>query len=38
MKQIKFAMRYVARHWWQYALGILALYLVDQINHMMEKG
>ena len=32
MKQIKFAMRYVARHWWQYALGILALYLVDQIN------
>ena len=32
MKQMKFAMKYVARHWWQYALGILALYLVDQIN------
>lgn len=32
MKQLKFAMKYVARHWWQYALGILALYLVDQIN------
>ena len=32
MKQLKFAMRYVARHWWQYALGIAALYMVDWVN------
>ncbi|MBQ4579166.1 MAG: ABC transporter ATP-binding protein [Clostridia bacterium] len=32
MKELKFAARYVARHWWQYLLGILALYLVDQVN------
>ena len=32
MKELKFAGRYVARHWWQYLLGILALYLVDQVN------
>lgn len=32
MKQLKFAGRYVARHWWQYVLGILALYVVDQVN------
>ena len=32
MKMLKFAGRYVARHWWQYLLGILALYLVDQVN------
>ena len=32
MKALKFAARYVARHWWQYLLGILALYLVDQVN------
>lgn len=32
MKTLKFAGRYVARHWWQYLLGILALYLVDQVN------
>ncbi len=32
MKSLKFAGRYVARHWWQYLLGILALYLVDQVN------
>ena len=24
MKQLKFAARYVGRHWWQYVLGILA--------------
>ena len=32
MKSLKLAGRYVARHWWQYLLGILALYLVDQVN------
>ncbi len=32
MKELKFAGRYVARHWWQYLLGILALYVVDQVN------
>ncbi len=32
MKTLKFAGRYVARHWWQYVLGILALYVVDQVN------
>ncbi len=32
MKQLKFAARYVGRHWWQYLLGIAALYLVDQVN------
>ena len=32
MKLLKFAGRYAARHWWQYLLGILALYLVDQVN------
>ena len=32
MKALKFAGRYVARHWWQYVLGILALYVVDQVN------
>jgi len=32
LKTLKFAGRYVARHWWQYLLGILALYLVDQVN------
>jgi len=32
MKTLKFAGRYIARHWWQYVLGILALYMVDQVN------
>ena len=32
MKQLKFALRYIARHWWQYLLGIAALYMVDQVN------
>ena len=32
MKTLKFAGRYVLRHWWQYLLGILALYVVDQVN------
>ncbi len=32
MKELKFAARYVGRHWWQYLLGILALYVVDQVN------
>ena len=32
MKQFKFALRYIARHWWQYALGIAALYMVDWVN------
>lgn len=32
MKELKFAGRYIARHWWQYVLGILALYVVDQVN------
>ncbi len=32
LKTLKFAARYVLRHWWQYLLGILALYLVDQVN------
>ena len=32
MKQFKFALRYIARHWWQYLLGIAALYMVDWVN------
>ena len=32
MKTLRFAGRYIARHWWQYVLGILALYIVDQVN------
>ena len=32
MKQFRFALRYIARHWWQYALGIAALYMVDWVN------
>lgn len=32
MKQVKFAGRYIARHWWQYLLGIAALYMVDWVN------
>ena len=32
MKQLKFAARYIARHWWQYLLGIAALYMVDWVN------
>ena len=32
MNQFKFAARYVARHWWQYVLGIAALYMVDWVN------
>ena len=32
MKQLRFALRYVARHWWQYVLGIAALYMVDWVN------
>ena len=32
MKQFKFALKYIARHWWQYALGIAALYMVDWVN------
>ena len=30
MKTLKFAGRYVLRHWWQYLLGIAALYVADQ--------
>ncbi len=32
MKQVKFAGRYILRHWWQYLLGIAALYMVDWVN------
>ncbi|MDD6051994.1 MAG: ABC transporter ATP-binding protein [Clostridiales bacterium] len=32
MKQLKFAARYIVRHWWQYLLGIAALYMVDWVN------
>ncbi len=32
MRELKFAGRYVRRHAWQYLVGILALYLVDQVN------
>ncbi len=32
MNTLKLAGRYIARHWWQYLLGILALYVVDQVN------
>ncbi len=32
MKQLKFAGRYIVRHWWQYLLGIAALYMVDWVN------
>ena len=32
MQTLKFIGKYVLRHWWQYVLGILALYMVDQVN------
>lgn len=32
MKELKLAWRYVRRHWWQYILGILALFVVDAVN------
>ena len=32
MKDIRFALRYVKRHAWQYLLGILALFIVDAAN------
>ena len=32
MKTLKFAGRYILHHWWQYLLGIAALYAVDQVN------
>lgn len=32
MNQFKFTACYVARHWWQYVLGIAALYMVDWVN------
>ena len=32
MKTLRFAGRYVLRHWWQYLMGIAALYVVDQVN------
>ena len=32
MKELKLAWRYVRRHWWQYILGILALFIVDEVN------
>lgn len=32
MREIRFAGRYVRRHWWQYLLGIISLYAVDAVN------
>ncbi len=32
MKQMKFISRYVSRHWWQYVLGLIALFAVDFVN------
>lgn len=32
MKELKLAWRYVRHHWWQYVLGILALFMVDAVN------
>ena len=32
MNELKLLMRYVKRYWPQYILGILALYIVDQLN------
>ncbi len=32
MKELKFISRYVSRHWWQYVLGLIALFAVDFVN------
>ena len=32
MKEMKFIRRYVSRHWWQYVLGLIALFAVDFVN------
>ncbi len=32
MKEMKFIRRYVSRHWWQYILGLIALFAVDFVN------
>lgn len=32
MKELKFVSRYVSRHWWQYVLGLIALFAVDFVN------
>ena len=37
MKQLKFAARYIARHWWQYLLGIAALFIVDRVNALVPQ-
>lgn len=37
MKELKLAWRYVRRHWWQYILGILALFVVDAVNTYVPR-
>lgn len=37
MKEMKLAWRYVRRHWWQYILGILALFIVDAVNTYVPR-
>lgn len=37
MKELKLAWRYVRRHWWQYILGILALFIVDEVNTYVPR-
>lgn len=37
MKELKLAWRYVRRHWWQYILGILALFIVDAVNTYVPR-
>lgn len=32
MKEMKFISRYVSRHWWQYVMGLIALFAVDFVN------
>ncbi|MBP3700948.1 MAG: ABC transporter ATP-binding protein, partial [Lachnospiraceae bacterium] len=32
MKELKFISPYVSRHWWQYVLGLIALFAVDFVN------
>lgn len=37
MKEIRFIAAYLKRHWWQYVLGIGALYVVDLVNAQLPQ-
>lgn len=37
MEQVKFVMKYIKRHWFRYALGIVTLFIVDYLNLLIPK-